>query len=219
MARTITVKGTGKVSAVPDLVVLSMGLESRDKEYEKAMNNAAENIDALNAALEQAGFEKGSVKTSNFYVHTDYEFRTDGYTERVFNGYVVNHDLKTEFDFDSGRLAKALSVIGSCLAHPQLSISFTIKDTDAVNEEMLRSAAANAKRKAEILCEASGAELGRLLSIDYSWGQLNLFSATRYNMDDDCLPPAPMMAKCAEIDVAPDNIDLSDTATFVWEIK
>ena len=38
MPRTITVKGIGKVSATPDYVVLSMGLESQDMDYEKAMN-------------------------------------------------------------------------------------------------------------------------------------------------------------------------------------
>ena len=45
MPRTITVKGIGKVSAAPDFVVLSMGLESQDMDYEKAMNIASENID------------------------------------------------------------------------------------------------------------------------------------------------------------------------------
>ena len=42
MPRTITVKGIGKVSAAPDFVVLSMGLESQDMDYEKAMNIALE---------------------------------------------------------------------------------------------------------------------------------------------------------------------------------
>jgi uncharacterized protein YggE len=220
MPRTITVKGIGKVSAAPDFVVLSMGLESQDMDYEKAMNIASENIDNLNAALEQVGFEKKLVKTTNFNVHTDYEYRRrkDGSNERVFNGYVVSHNLKVEFDFDSKRLAKALSAVGSCLADPQLSRAFTVKDATAINEEMLRSATANAKRKAEILCDASGMELGTLLSIDYNWGELNVYSNTRYDMEEECLA-APMMAKCAEIDMEPDDIDVSDTATFVWEIK
>ena len=38
------------------------------------------------------------------------------------------------------------------------------------------------------------------------------------SMGLECLA-APMMAKCAEIDMEPDDIDVSDTATFVWEIK
>lgn len=35
MARTITVKGIGKVSAKPDYVVFSMTLESKHKDYDK----------------------------------------------------------------------------------------------------------------------------------------------------------------------------------------
>ena len=40
MARTITVKGIGKVSAKPDYVVFSMTLKSKHKDYDKAMDMA-----------------------------------------------------------------------------------------------------------------------------------------------------------------------------------
>lgn len=219
MMRTITVKGIGKVSAAPDLVVLSMKLESQDMDYETAMNNAAENIKILNSALEQVGFEKEAVKTTNFNIQTDYDYkrRKDGTSVRIFAGYIVSHNLKVEFDFDSQRLTKALSAIGSCLAHPQLSIAFTVKDATAINEEMLRSATANAKQKAEVLCEASGTKLGMLLSIDYNWGELNIYSDTHYNIADECLG-VPAETGCASIDIEPDDIEVNDFATFVWEI-
>ena len=217
MPKTITVKGVGKVSASPDSVVLSMTLESRNMNYEKAMNKAAESIDQLNTALEIVGFEKKAVKTTGFNVRADYEYRQNksGKSERVFTGYVVYHNLKVEFDLDSRRLAEALSAVGNCIAHPQLSVAFTVKDTTAINEEMLRSATNNAKNKAEILCSASGQELGELLSIDYSWGEMRVFSDTRYELADDCL--AAPTGPC--IDIEPDDIDISDTVTFVWEIK
>lgn len=218
MPRTITVKGIGKVSAKPDYVVLSMTLESHNMQYDKAMELAAEHIEQLNKSLESVGFENSAVKTTNFNVHTDYEREKDrnGDYKSVFNGYVVTHNLKLSFDFDMGRLSQALSAIAMCLSHPQVSIAFTVKDATAVNEEMLRSATANAKRKAQILCEASGVELGTLIAIDYNWGELDIYSHTRYDMAEECLA-APMMAK--SIDIEPDDIDVSDTATFVWEIK
>lgn len=221
MPKTITVKGIGKASAAPDLVVLSMVLESRDMDYEKAMMNASENIEQLNSSLKKVGFEKDAVKTTGFNVRTDYEYRrtSDGSGENVFVGYVVSHNLKVEFDFDSKKLAEALAAVGACLAHPQLSVAFTVKDSSALNEEMLRSAAVSARQKAEILCAASGKELGELLSIDYSWGELNVYSNTRYEMEEDCMVMAPMMAKSAAIDIAPDDINVSDTVTFVWEIR
>lgn len=216
MARTITVKGIGKVSARPDYVVLSMTLQSNHMDYDKAMDMAASHIQHLNETLAAIGFEKGSVKTTNFNVHTDYDRvkdRNENY-KSVFNGYEVTHNLKLAFDFDMERLSQALAAIAGCLSHPQLSVAFTVKDATAINEEMLRSATANAKRKAEILCEASGVTMGDLIAIDYNWGELDIYSHTRYDCCEDAMP---LMAK--SIDIDPDDIDVSDTATFVWEIK
>jgi len=217
MGKTITVKGVGKASARPDYVVLSMVLETNHIDYDKAMDMAAEHIQNLNETLEGIGFEKGSVKTTNFNVRTDYEREKDhfGNYKSVFNGYEVTHNLKLAFDFSMDRLAQALSAIAGCMSHPQLSVAFTIKDATAINEEMLRSATANAKRKAEILCEASGVTLGDLVAIDYNWGELDIYSHTRYGCCEDAMP---MMA-CKSIDIDPDDVDVSDTATFVWEIK
>lgn len=217
MARTITVKGIGRATAKPDFVVLTMSLEASNMDYDKAMEKAAEQIQQLNDTLAGIGFEKGSVKTTNFNVRTDYERVKDrnGDYRSVFNGYEVTHNLKLSFDFDMGRLSQALSAIASCLAHPQLSVAFTVKDATAINEEMLRSATVNARRKAEILCEASGVALGELIAIDYNWGELDIYSHTRY----DCCEDAMIMAAPASIDIDPEDIDVSDTATFVWEIK
>lgn len=113
MARTITVKGIGRVSAKPDYVVLSMTLESKHIDYDKAMDMAATHIQHLNETLCSIGFEKGAVKTTNFNVRTDYDRvkdRNGNYTS-VFNGYEVTHNLKLSFDFDTDRLSQALSAI------------------------------------------------------------------------------------------------------------
>ena len=71
MNRTITVKGIGNVSARPDYAVISMEIESKAKEYAKAVELAAENIDQLTNTLMGAGFEKEALKTTNFNVRTE----------------------------------------------------------------------------------------------------------------------------------------------------
>lgn len=217
MPRTITVKGIGRATAKPDTVVLPMSLDSCAMEYDRTMEIAAENINDITGALVGAGFEKDSLKTTDFKVRMDYESVKDrnGNYHRKFNGYVVSHSLKVEFDFDTQRLAQALSAIAGCKSHPQISVSFVVKDATAINEEMLRSAAENARRKAEILCDASGVTLGKLLSIDYNWGELNIRSSTRYSPVPDCMAA---LSRAASIDIEPDDIDVSDSATFVWEI-
>ncbi|MGI6122616.1 MAG: SIMPL domain-containing protein [Acetivibrionales bacterium] len=219
MPRTITVKGMGRVTTAPDYVVISMNLEAHERDYEATMELAAKKIEQLNASLEEIGFEKKSVKTTNFNVRTDYEREKDrnGNYKSVFNGYICSHRLKVEFDFDTKRLAQTLYAISRCLAQPELSISFTVKDPSAVNKELLKSATINAKEKAQILCEASGVELGQLLTIDYNWGELNIVSHTDYTLEEKCM--AMPVGGLADMDIEPDDIDVSDTTTFVWEIK
>lgn len=214
--RTITVKGIGAVSVKPDLIVLRLSMETAEYEYDAAMKAAAEKIDFLNKALEAAGFEKKSAKTADFRVRADYDRLNDGkgnYTS-VFMGYKCRHELKIEFDFDTKRLAKALSEISECIAKPEISIDFTVKDSSAVSGELLKAAAKNARGKAEILCAASGAKLGELLSIDYNWGELHLYSATDYDVEGKCM----MLSAADDMDIEPEEIKARDTATFAWEI-
>lgn len=214
--RTITVKGIGAVSVKPDLIVLRLSMETAEYEYDAAMKAAAEKIDFLNKALEAAGFEKKSAKTADFRVRADYDRLNDGkgnYTS-VFMGYKCRHELKIEFDFDTKRLAKALSEISKCIAKPEISIDFTVKDSSAVSGELLKAAVKNAREKAEILCAASGAKLGELLSIDYNWGELHLYSATDYDVEGKCM----MLSAADDMDIEPEEIKARDTATFEWAI-
>ncbi|MCI5913759.1 MAG: SIMPL domain-containing protein [Christensenella sp.] len=217
MTRTITVKGVGSATAKPDYVIISMTLDAQDMKYEKAMELAAVHLEQLKASLAGTGFDKEALKTTNFNVRTDYQNEQDGNGtwKNVFNGYIVSHSLKIAFDFDAKRLPQTLGAIADCVAKPVLSIAFTVKDPTGVKEELLKSAAENARRTAEILCEASNEKLGRLVAIDYNWAELNICSETRYSMADNCLA-APMRAKSIEIE--PDEIDTRDTVTFVWEL-
>ena len=75
----------------------------------------------------------------------------------------------------------------------------------------------NARQKAEILTRAAGVTLGTLLSIDYNWGELHLYSPTSCSVGSDDL----LMTCSAPADMAiePDDIDVSDSAVFVWEIR
>ena len=219
MMRTITIKGVGSVSARPDYITLSLGIETQEKEYDDAMQKASKRINSLEAASQKVGFEKGDLKTTSFNVSTAYESVKDrsGNYKREFTGYNCSYRLKLAFDFDSKRLAEVLSAISISGAKPELSIVFTVKDAAKVSEELLMSATKNAREKAEILCRASGAELGNLRSIDYNWGELSIVSRTSYEMED-CIMPMMALRECAAPEIEPDDIDLHDTATFIWEI-
>lgn len=66
MTKTITVTGTGQVSVKPDLIAISIRLETREKEYDKTMAVAAERINALDKSLSGNRLRKESRKDKEF---------------------------------------------------------------------------------------------------------------------------------------------------------
>ena len=214
MDRTITVKGSAKLSLRPDYVVITMTLTAEDKDYDEAMAQGSARLDALRDALAAIGYDRKELKTTNFNVSTEYDFQNDQYGNgrRVFRGYACTHELKLALDFDAARLGETLSAITGCEATPDLNVRFTVKDTDAVSDELLRQAADNALRRAKVLAAASGVTLGQLVRIDYSWGNRDFVSPTAF-------AAGGMLRAKATMDFTPEDIDINDQATFVWEIR
>lgn len=221
MEHLITVRGVGNTTISPDLTVILLTIEEENKNYDKAVAGAAKRINQLEEAMSKAGFPSGTVKTVRYNVRMKYDYPRDkhGNMKKEFSAYVCVHNLKIEFVCNPETLAKAIDAIMLCDASLEFNISFTVKNQEAVNEQLLKSAGESAKRKAEILCEAAGGKLGQLRTIDYNWNEINIFSPTSFtqqNTDTLCYMAAPSIPS---VEVQPEDIKLSDSATFVWEIE
>ena len=68
-----------------------------------------------------------------------------------------------------------------------------------------------------MLVRGKDSDIGHI-SVDYNWGELNIVSRTSYEMEDSLMPLAAMK-KCCSPEIEPDDIDVSDTVAFTWEIK
>lgn len=214
MNRTITITGIGKAKVRPDLIVITMDLETTDYEYEKTMQLATTAISKLHEAILSVGFAKKDLKTTHFNVDTHYESyrdRNDEYKRR-FIGYKCHHHLKLAFDYDTNQLTNVLSAISRSEVFPELQIQFSVKDTSAVSEQLLIHATENARKKADILARAAGTKLGQLIQIDYSWKDIYFHSETQY------LHESSMSMKAAAPEMEPEDINVQDTVSFKWEI-
>lgn len=207
MNKTITVKGVGTASVKPDYITIRLEIVSGDKDYSKSVNNANKRIVTLQNALSKVGYAKEDLKTLSFRVSPSYE--------KKLAIYHCRYSLKLSFDLDTKRLAETINAIANSDADAQFTIMFTVKNPESVNEQILKSAAENARQKAEILCAAAGVNLGDLVSINYDWGEVSFVSASTYSMNRD-------MVRCASTpapEFEPDDIKSEDSATFVWEVK
>lgn len=204
--KTITVKGVGTASVKPDYITIRLEIVSVDKDYSKSVSGANKRIGTLQNALSKAGYAKEDLKTLSFRVGTSYEKKSAIYHCR--------YSLKLSFDLDTKRLAETIDSIADSDADAQFTIMFTVKNPEKVNKQILKSAAENARQKAEILCAASGVKLGELVEINYNWGEVNVVSASTYSMNRD-------MVRCASTpapEFEPDDIKSEDSVTFVWEV-
>ena len=70
-----------------------------------------------------------------------------------------------------------------------------------------------------MLTAAGGVTLKEIQSIDYSWGEIDFEYRPMDGavLAERCLA-APMAAKSYDLDIEPDDIEVSDTVTVVWEI-
>ena len=214
--RTITVKGIGSVSAKPDLIVITMNLETITPDYAQTLDLATAELDALRAALVAVGYDGKSLKTTDFNIQTKYEsYKKNDEWKKRFVGYTCTHGLRLELDLDIPMLGKTLGAISDCKAAPKFSIRFSVKDPAAIKEQLLESAVLNASEKAKVLAKAAGVSLGAIKSIDYSWGELHLYSETNL---DVCMTGAAA-PKALNMEIEPNDIDASDSVTVIWTIE
>ncbi|MBC5626282.1 SIMPL domain-containing protein [Clostridium sp. NSJ-49] len=217
MERLITVKGIGNISVTPDLIIITMNLVSHKYNYDETMKLATESVNELEKAIEEVGFNKKDLKTTNFNITTRYKsyYDENNNYKSKFDGYKCEQDLKLEFDLDMEILSKVITAITKSKVEPRFNIRFSVKDKDEINKELLIKATENARSKAEVLTKAARVTLGRLVSIDYNWSEINIYSNTTYEIENKSYAIAETYAPSIE----PEDIKISDTVAFVWEIK
>lgn len=213
-SREITIRGIGKLTAKPDFVIITIGLEKINQNYAIGYKQFACDMKNLQKVAEEVGFSKEELKTNGISSSQHQEYIKGKY---VPMGYSFASSLNLSFDFDPERLGKVLEKLSKSEIKPNINIRFTVKNKEEIKNQLLAAAAQDAKKKAEILCSAFGTKLGQLLKINYNWDVIDIYSNMKYEMSDCCLGSAP----CNDdvIDFTPEDIDLTDDAAFVWEIE
>lgn len=224
MKKIIRVTGKGQISVPPDRIRLLFELEECKDTYREAIKASKESVDELRRIFEKLGFDVKELKTTNFEINSVFEtekVKKDEY-KQVFKGYKYSHVLKIEFDLDHDLLGKILDNVSRCECHPEFDISYTIKDKEAVKNKLLEKAVKDSRVKAEVLAKAAEMKLDELVSIDYSWGELDL-TTSPYGRLLDAMPLSLEEDACYMSDeplqLEPENIRASDTVTVVWKLR
>jgi uncharacterized protein YggE len=206
----IWVNGEGKVSAVPDIATLSLGIEAEETSVAEAQDQASEAMDKVMNALKDNGLAEKDIQTQyfNIYQVTKWDPETQ---EQVVTGYRVTNMVTAKVrNIDKvGTIIDAVVAAGGDLTRIN-SIDFSIDDPSTYYEEARKEAMANAETKANQLAELAGITLGKPTYISESSNSPLVVSRTGSEVK---------AAEATETPISPGELEININIQIAYEIK
>ncbi len=158
----LSVTGQGDARVAPDQATVQLGVTTQAESASEAMRQNSDQQNGVIQALTGAGIEAADIQTSglNLTPMVDYG---EGRAPRV-TGYQASNMVSVRVR-DVARLGEVLDAIVTAGANEINGINFTREDNQATEDEARRAAVADARHKAEVLAEAAGLTLGRLVAL------------------------------------------------------
>jgi len=165
-AAQITVSGESERFVAPDTASISFTLTRKDTNLESARTSVDARVAAILDSLDNDGIKESDVKTTNFSVRPEYDYRSG---QQVFNGYRVSQTLSItirELDTASVIVGK----IGQLQVDNVSSLNFYVEDDKEIREELREEAIDDAKKKARDLARDLGVSLKEITSFSEGGG-------------------------------------------------
>ncbi|MEO1680015.1 MAG: SIMPL domain-containing protein [Pseudomonadota bacterium] len=161
----LTVRASGRVEAEPDMATITLGVAREAETAEAAVAAMSEAAGAMLAALEAAGLESRDVQTSGLSLQPrwrQYDRAQDRPPEIV--GYVASTDVTVRVR-DLEALGGLLDTVVGEGANAFRGLSFGLQEPEPVQDAARVEAVREGRARAELLAEAAGVTLGRLISL------------------------------------------------------
>ena len=208
----IWVSGTGKVSVMPDIAILRLGIEAQEASVAVAQSQATAAMDKVMKALADNGVAKNDIQTQYFSIRRI--TRWDNVKEQeVVIGYRVTNMVTAKIrEMDRvGAVVDAVALAGGDLTRVD-SIGFSIDDPSENRQEARQKAVAEAEAKAKQLAESAGVKLGRPIYISES----TVFPSPVYRQDlFEKAAGAPMV----ETPITPGELEVSVSVQVAYAIS
>jgi len=164
--------GEGKVSVVPDIANLQLGIEAQSDTVAEAQKQAADAMNKVMAALKAGGVAEKDIQTRYFNIQKVTRWDSDKQQE-ITIGYRVTNlvTVKIREVVTAGTLIDSVVAAGGDLTRID-SISFTVDDPIRYYDQARRKAMADAQDKAKNLAELAGVKPGKPTFISESTGSV-----------------------------------------------
>jgi uncharacterized protein YggE len=204
----LDVSATGEVTRVPDIAIISAGVVAHSPTASGALQETADKMARVMAALKRAGVADRDIQTSN--VSLNPEYRYDNNQPPQLTGYSASNQVTVRFrDIrSSGKIIDALVGQG---ANQINGPNLTIEHPEAALDEARGRAIAMGRARADLYARGLGMRVVRVVSISESGG---------YAMPPPPAPPMMAMAeRGADTKIEPGEQKLQVTLAMTFELQ
>jgi uncharacterized protein YggE len=202
--------GEGKATAAPDVVTITLGVETRNVSASAA---AAENARLMNStvnALLRAGLNKKDIQTSHYSLTTQTEENPAPIAGTEKNKtppeFVATNQVTARMNVSEniGNVLDAATAAGS---NNVMGISFDLRDPKPQTDKALANAVNDSRRKAEIMAASAGVKLGKILELSEG-----------YSYTSSNAPRAAYSLAATPTPVLPGEMEVTASVTVTYEI-
>lgn len=167
---TINVSGYGESFGVPDIATFTFSVSSEKATVALAQAEATAKINAIAAYLKGAGVDEKDIKTTDYSVYPQYDYKTEvcaaGYPcggKQTLRGYEVRQTTTVKVR-STDKAGDLLTGVGEKGATEVSGLNFTFDKPDQVQTQARDKAIADAKEKADMLAKQLGVRIVRVVS-------------------------------------------------------
>jgi hypothetical protein len=204
----LDVNATGEVTRVPDVAIISAGVVSRSATATGALQDSADRMQRVLAALKRAGTADRDIQTSNVSLNPEYRYVENQPPQLV--GYTASNTLTVRFR-DIRNSGKILDALVSQGANQINGPTLTVDKPEAALDEARAKAIALGRARAELYARSLGLRVVRVVSVNESGGSYPV------------PPPMPVMAAraydSAQTKIEPGEQKLQVNLAMTFELQ
>src|SRR3972149_8605239 len=159
----LVVEGEGKVTVVPDIAKVTLGIEESGSSLAAVQKSANQKSKTLTDALKDLGVGEKDIKTTSYNVFPNYNYEV---SPQIITGYRVSINYEvTVKDLEKINDVVVLSTQNGANVVGNISFDVNAETKKQKLGEAREEAVKEAKDKAESLAKAANVSLGKILNI------------------------------------------------------
>lgn len=220
---TLIVEGKAIIKEVPENILVSISVSSKDPDYSVCSDNLTKNSNNFQKELISQGIDPKIIKISGFTIEENTEYQNN---TRKKIGYKGTVNLSIESPFSNKLVSTVIETIKKNPYQFTYTVNFVLSEVqkqDIINYAIEKSVA-DAKLKAELIAKAANLELVNINSIKYSKDYFN------YETDNDVISLVNqrtrinqaafmVMAPTDEMTINQEEMAVEKTVTVEWITK